>query len=228
VCCSWNMARLEEVTIDTQGWKERRCEDSSKTGSVEEGRGKGKGSEEEERRRFKERRYETCFPTHLDRGLVSRPVSTGPSLAHRFSPASSSSHHSWEPNGRQQPPVIEPANYHHPCHWSCGPTLTIFRDHYDTQSCTHDSWNWREPTSLSALTFHLHVSTKHRQIAMRRLCCLPYADRHGPGVWHVQGVPTAKLVLHETVIESKKKAFTKVCSYYYSESSPRHERFSIT
>jgi hypothetical protein len=37
-----NMARLEEVTIDTQGWKERRCEDSSKTGSVEEGRGKGK------------------------------------------------------------------------------------------------------------------------------------------------------------------------------------------
>jgi hypothetical protein len=36
-----------------------------------------------------------------------------------------------------------------------------------------------------------------------------YADRHRPGIWHVQGVPTAKLVLHETVIESK-KAFTKV------------------
>jgi hypothetical protein len=169
VCCSWNMARLEEVTIDTQGWKERRCEDSSKTGRVEEGRGKGKGSEEEERRRFKERRYETCFPTQLDRGLVSRPVSTGPSLAHRFSPASSSSHHSWEPNGRQQPPVIELANYHHPCHWSCGPGLTI--------SATITTPNlalttletacafWREPTS------HISIqSTKHRQITMRRLC----------------------------------------------------------
>jgi hypothetical protein len=116
------MARLEEVTIDTQGWKERRCEDSSKTGSVEEGRGKGKGSEEEERRRFKERRYETCFPTHLDRGLVSRPVSTGPITGPSLFP---SFKQLLSPNGRQQPPVIELANYHHPCHWSCGPGLTI-------------------------------------------------------------------------------------------------------
>jgi hypothetical protein len=97
--------------------------------------GRGKERKGEERRRSsssgrgeeRSRRYETCFPTRQIEAWSPAPY--GPSIFPSFTPTPG------QPNGRQQPPVIEPTNYHRPYHWACGPGLTIPATITTPQSC---------------------------------------------------------------------------------------------
>jgi hypothetical protein len=155
-----------------------------KTGSVEEEEGKEKREEERSRQsriKERERRYETCFPTHLDRGLVSRAVSTGPSISFpqlRAAPTT-------------QPPVIETANYHPPSHWTCGPFPRPLR-HPILHPRLLKPYVLSGESLLTSLSVQscspsLHPSHQTSSNSDAQAVLTMYADRHGLTL-HVQGV----------------------------------------